>query len=167
MKFYSPLIFAAATFGLLLVSGCGGDNTAATNKLVGKWEIDKEMFREVMKKEMEKQTGGREIPEAAKKLAEATLEQMLNSTEMNLEFKSGGDFVFTMKAKQKSETKKGTWEVVSSNGDELTLQMQNEGEKKGEGKVIFIDDDTIEVKSKSMEDQKLPEGFKMKFNRVK
>jgi hypothetical protein len=65
-----------------------------------------------------------------------------------------------------SETKEGTWKVVSASGDKVTLEIAMGDDEAEEGTVTFIDDDTMEIVPPKDED--MPPGLStLKMKRAK
>lgn len=169
--------YAASLLAITFICfvGCGDASSSSKNRLVGKWNLDKELLREIMQQEMAKQAGGDAANAGMKKMMESMMEQTLKSIEMTMEFKSDGTFkmVATVpnmvngKLEQKTEEKNGTWKITKTEGDVLTVSSTEKDGPSKSATITFKDDDTIEITGDEMDMGKMPPGAKVRFTRAK
>lgn len=150
----------------LAFAGCGKTTSVAKNKLVGKWEMDMKMFKEVMMKVGERQMG----TVTADK--EKELDEMIAKSRMDLEFRDDGTFLFEMQMGFISEdtVKKdeGTWEVLSENDGVIQIKMTRNKDKDNalETDVQFIRKDTIQLQGFMAGMPGVSNDTAARFNRV-
>ena len=141
---------------LVVVACCIGCGGSAESTLTGKWEIDKDYLKEQVEKEGKGDAGA------------AFAAGMMDSMNMSFDFQSGGKFVMSMSFMGQSESDEGTWKVTKSDGDKLTVEVENEERGKEELTVTVVDKDTIELSGGSMSDaKKMPGSGKLRLKRAK
>ncbi len=141
---YLPL-FAFLSLALATAIGCGGPEAAARNRLIGKWELATEQMREAMKAEMTKNTPGGADEGMGAAMMSGMLDTMVESIKMQMDFRKDGKVLIEASAMGQDRTDEGTWEIVSVDGNTVTLKITT---SKGEGKpgtLTFIDDDTFQI----------------------
>lgn len=101
------------------LSGCSGSNESgreeatAGDRLIGQWHGQVEIDSK-----------------EAKKLSDDAVE-LLENTELKVEFRADGTMILTGKDGDKDYESGGTWEVLSEDGDELTVKsVEDEGLEK-------------------------------------
>jgi hypothetical protein len=134
-------VCAIAVVYLATSTGCGDQTTTARQRLVGKWEISADAFREAIKAEMAKKSKGEQEDAAMANMVDAMLEQM----KVNFEFTQDGKVNIAMSAMGQDRSETGTYEIVGVDGDNVTLKIITEKDNDEPGKLKFIDDDTIEL----------------------
>ncbi|MCO6457623.1 MAG: hypothetical protein J5I93_20160 [Pirellulaceae bacterium] len=102
---------------LLLLSGCG---PSAHDRLVGHWDGQ----FDINQQEVERQSGDSKSP-LANPLAQMMLGGMKAAT-LKLHFDKTGQMEMTFKIGPLDQSTRGTWEVVRSEGDQVTIQSQDE-----------------------------------------
>jgi hypothetical protein len=135
------ILSLVAVIGLV---GCGG----AKKKLIGEWSIDKDWLKQKMENEKESNP------------AAALAAGFLSSMELTIEFKSDDSVSLNMSMLGQTKVQEGTWKVIESSGDVVTVEIGIEGEKKDSGDLKFIDSDTIEMQQPNGDDV-------VRFKRVK
>lgn len=134
--------------------GCGGN---AEKRLIGKWELDVDSVKDAAKSEAGDNPGA------------AIAMGMMDSMKVTLEFKEDNKMTASFSFGGMSKSQNGTWEVVSSSGNDVTIKTEVKNSQTGktdvdEGSLTFIDDDTIETSPPA--GSKMNVG-KMTFRRVK
>lgn len=118
------VIFMAA-MAVLLVAAVAGCSKSAEEKLVGTWKLDEAAVKKMMEDAKEKS--------GKKGAAEGLGTAMIVAMGPKFEFGDDGSMSMTMKNPMKEdaepETEKGTYEVVGSEGDKLTLKTKLKGEE--------------------------------------
>lgn len=102
---------------LLLLSGCG---PSARDRLVGHWDGQFDLNQQ----EVQRQAGDSNSP-LANPLAQLVIGGMKAAT-LKLQFDKTGQMAMTFKIGPLDQSTRGTWEVVRSEGDQVTIQSQDE-----------------------------------------
>lgn len=138
-------IFVSVSLALLM-AGATGCSKDPEEKLVGTWELDEQAVEKMME-EAEKESGE---AGAAKGVGSA----MIVAMGPKFEFGDDGAMSMTMKNPMKEdaepETKEGTYEVIGSEGDKLTLEAELDGEKETIT-AIFQSDDKLKLENEGDE----------------
>jgi hypothetical protein len=132
MIFRCCAVVLAGVFAVAL-AGCG---KSAEERLVGKWKGKVELNEEAITKELAK-TGD---DASAKQVFEA-----LQSMEVDIEFAADGKLSMSAAAQtpagDDTQSITGKWQVVSQDGDQITIESIYEGEKEPEQIDIKLEGD--------------------------
>ena len=113
---------------VILFSGCTKTDPASIDKMVGKWEFDKKLFREISMKAM-KNVGG-----SVSAAQEKTLDDNIAKFRMELEFSGDGTYILESQIdpsnKESISTQTGTWKFVDSDLDQPTFKMKPDDKTK-------------------------------------
>lgn len=126
----------------------------ASDRLVGKWEMDMEAM-------FEKMLAAAKSDEDRAKIEEGKGEA-LAAPRMRIEFTADGKIITTIPGGARTSTDEGTYEVKSEDGDSLVIHSQQSG-KSRDIKMKFINDDTLDIENQQLG----PEIKSMVFKRVK
>lgn len=127
-------VLLLVVLGGLVLAGCGGKS--AQERLVGKWRGQVELNEEAVTKELAK-TGD---DSNARLVFEA-----LESMEVDIEFQADGKLNMSAAAQTPAGADKqsvsGKWQVVSQEGDNITIKSIYEGEQQAEQIDIHLESD--------------------------
>ena len=139
------VLLATASLFFTSMTGCGGVAADPSKKLIGKWELSTEHLKEAMTEAMAERSKGKDGNSAGAAMGAAMMEGMLAQMKMSFDFQPGGKVALDASMMGQSKSEEGTWKVVSSGEDSLSLIM-GMGDKESEPATVkFIDDDTIEL----------------------
>lgn len=131
----TTLLFLSLILAMNL--GCGSTNPQ--NDLLGKWQLDKESTKTNL--------------DVSEEEGAAMLTKMVDSMELNVEFKSGNVYSGSTSAMGFTTEFTGTWKVVSKNSDSLTIETQDDGQDSvAQRTITFVNRDLMVFDSTSEED---------------
>ena len=140
------LVVLAIVAPLLASSvGCGDPKASAAKKLTGKWELSMDQLKDALSDEMAKRNAGKSGEAMGAAFGAAMMEGMLSQMKMSFDFQQGGKVVFAASMMGRDKSEEGTWEVVSSSGNDVTLKISMAGKEGEPATVTFVDNDTIEI----------------------
>ncbi|MCI0361936.1 MAG: hypothetical protein L0211_25925 [Planctomycetaceae bacterium] len=142
------LLIGAFCFGLVAAGlvGCGGSLPPAAERLPGKWQGQMIVYEETV--------AGRLTPEQISELSQK---------QMGLEFAADGSMITSADVNGQSSASSGRWEVVTQQGDLITIKSTEQGGKSKDVNIEFDGADTFYIPLKT----EVAELGAMKFTRMR
>ena len=142
MRHSHLVLFSLLSLTLASTVGCGGSETSARDRLIGKWELSTEQLRKTIKEDIAKNSKAANMDAA---MSDEMLDKMVSAMAMSMDFQKDGKVVVEASGMGQDRTDEGTWEIVSVDGNTVTMKVTT-SEGGGEpGTLTFIDNDTFEL----------------------
>ncbi len=130
---------------MLLATLIACSSSDPAERILGEWTIDTKSMTEMMMSE---------VSEKEKQMVQLML-PMIESMKINITF-TEKEMIMKMSVMGQEENTKGTYEILETNGDTITVNLKAESEQdSGTFKVTFLSDSKIEMVDPETPDQKM------------
>lgn len=163
MKFLSHSPMFCLVLTVLCLAGC--ETKTPDQKLVGKWQIDRECIREMARAEIEE--SGFKITDANRQFIDAQIDEGSKGMDIKMEFSSDRIMRLFYTSPELSNEFQGEWTVIRIDEQEVTIELTIDRQSTAFQEVVFLDDDTFELTGlgAAFNNIKLP-GPNLRFKRV-